>query len=221
MIRFQAPLFAGQGRVWDTSWSEHGVKGGYEQPGAHVWLHFHGRVIYDLHHAGYDAKLFFDIMKRTHQHRKSKAWRRLEYYLVSEQTGIMPNYTTTAADGEVDLRMEKEGPGSWPAKTVFQVFEETVQKHGPRPALHYKKVPHVSICSSYVIKKKKERDSLSGKKMTEYKYVCIFFPNLSSFLLNSFPFSVRVAMRLPPPGASTPGPSITTCALNLPSLSSA
>lgn len=33
----------------------------------------------------------------------------------------MPNWTTTAADGEVDIRLEAEGPGSWEPKTVFQV----------------------------------------------------------------------------------------------------
>lgn len=54
----------------------------------------------------------------------------------------MPKYTTTVASGEVDLRIEKEGPGSWAPKTVFQVFEETVKKYGDSPALHYKKVPH-------------------------------------------------------------------------------
>lgn len=48
--------------------------------------------------------------------------------------------TTTRIDGEVDIRLEKEGPASWEPKTVFQVFEETVKKHGTRPALHFKKV---------------------------------------------------------------------------------
>lgn len=52
-------------------------------------------------------------------------------------------WTTTAADGEVDIRMEPEGPGSWPATTVFQAFEETVKKYGDRPALHFKRVPRV------------------------------------------------------------------------------
>lgn len=53
-------------------------------------------------------------------------------------------WTTARADGEVDIRMEPEGPGSWPAMTVFQAFEETVKKYGDRPALHFKKVPRVS-----------------------------------------------------------------------------
>lgn len=55
-------------------------------------------------------------------------------------------YTTTRADGEVDIRMEAEGPGAWPATTVFQVFEQTVKKYGDRPALHFKKVPRVRAC---------------------------------------------------------------------------
>ena len=54
----------------------------------------------------------------------------------------MPTYTTTSASGEVDLRMEKEGPGAWAPRTVYQIFEETVQRYGDRPALHYKQVPH-------------------------------------------------------------------------------
>lgn len=54
-------------------------------------------------------------------------------------------WTTTRADGEVDIRMETEGPGSWPATTVFQAFEETVKKYGDRPALHFKKVPRVCL----------------------------------------------------------------------------
>lgn len=48
-------------------------------------------------------------------------------------------WTTTKADGEVDLRMEDEGPGSWQPRTVFQVLEDTVQRHGHRPALKFKK----------------------------------------------------------------------------------
>ncbi len=54
-------------------------------------------------------------------------------------------YTTTRADGEVFVRMEEEGPASWPAATVMQVFEQTVKKYGDRPALHFKKVPRVSF----------------------------------------------------------------------------
>ena len=42
-------------------------------------------------------------------------------------------------DGEVDLRMEAEGPGSWEPRTVFQVLEETVSKYNDRPALRYKR----------------------------------------------------------------------------------
>jgi hypothetical protein len=30
--------------------------------------------------------------------------------------------TTTRIDGEVDIRLEKEGPASWEPKTVFQVI---------------------------------------------------------------------------------------------------
>jgi hypothetical protein len=33
----------------------------------------------------------------------------------------MPNWTTTEANGEVDIRLEADGPGSWEPKTVFQV----------------------------------------------------------------------------------------------------
>lgn len=33
----------------------------------------------------------------------------------------MPNWTTTEANGEVDIRLEADGPGSWEPRTVFQV----------------------------------------------------------------------------------------------------
>jgi len=51
----------------------------------------------------------------------------------------MPNWTCVKPDGEVDLRMEAEGPGSWEPRTVFQVLEETVKKNSDRPAIRYKR----------------------------------------------------------------------------------
>ena len=51
----------------------------------------------------------------------------------------MPTWTTVDIDGEVDLRMEAEGPGSWEPRTVFQVLEETVNRYNDRPALRYKR----------------------------------------------------------------------------------
>jgi len=57
---------------------------------------------------------------------------------------MSPKWTTTEADGEVDIRLEAEGPASLKPVTVFQVLEETVKKYGDRAAMRYKRVPPVS-----------------------------------------------------------------------------
>jgi hypothetical protein len=68
-----------------------------------------------------------------------------------DRVSTMPTWTTYAADGEVDIRMESAGPASWKPRTVFQVLEETVNKHQTHPALLYKKIPQVSGSMTYGI----------------------------------------------------------------------
>lgn len=54
-------------------------------------------------------------------------------------------WTSVVPDGEVDLRMEDEGPASLEPVTVMNVLIETVGKYKDRPALRYKRPPKASI----------------------------------------------------------------------------
>lgn len=53
-------------------------------------------------------------------------------------------YFTTEPNGYLEPRMEKEGVGAWPAITVIDVFQNTVDRFGNEPALCYKRPVNVS-----------------------------------------------------------------------------
>ncbi|XP_078530567.1 long-chain-fatty-acid--CoA ligase ACSBG2-like [Lissotriton helveticus] len=52
------------------------------------------------------------------------------------------SFWTTRRDGAVRLRMEETGPASEPPVTTLQVFEESVQRFGDRPAMAVKRDGH-------------------------------------------------------------------------------
>ena len=54
------------------------------------------------------------------------------------------SYVTDPA-AYLEPRIDKEGYGSLPAKTVIEVFQESVQKHPNEPALCFKTPVNVSI----------------------------------------------------------------------------
>ena len=45
----------------------------------------------------------------------------------------------TEPNGYLEPKIGKTGAAAQPAKTVMEVFKETVEKHGSRPALCYKR----------------------------------------------------------------------------------
>lgn len=65
----------------------------------------------------------------------------------------MSAFWTTEPDGYVEPQLTKSGQASIPAKTVIQVFQETVAKHGNRPAMHVKRPVNVSlVCRFWVFR---------------------------------------------------------------------
>mgnify|MGYP003385992393 CR=1 FL=1 len=51
----------------------------------------------------------------------------------------------TKPDAYLEPKITSNGQSSIPAKTISQVFLETVRKHGQRPALHLKTPIFVSL----------------------------------------------------------------------------
>ena len=62
----------------------------------------------------------------------------------------MSAHWVTKPDGYLEPKLTKSGQGSIPAKTVIQVFQETVSKHGNRPALLLKRPVNVSFYVNFV-----------------------------------------------------------------------
>lgn len=51
--------------------------------------------------------------------------------------------TATEPNDRVDIQLQPRGFGALTPKTVIDVFRDTVQKHGSRPALCYKRPVNV------------------------------------------------------------------------------
>lgn len=56
----------------------------------------------------------------------------------------------TEPSGYLEPVIDKSGEGAVPAKTVIQVFLDTVTKHGPRSALALKRRPEVCLLKLFL-----------------------------------------------------------------------
>jgi hypothetical protein len=59
------------------------------------------------------------------------------------------SYYSTVPNGYIEPRLSKEGVGAWPAQTVIDVFQSTVDRFGNEPAMCYKTA--VNVSSSYFL----------------------------------------------------------------------
>jgi hypothetical protein len=80
--------------------------------------------------------------KRYTHHQKENS-RNIEFpFPQTNQNKIMSGvHYVTEPNAYLEPKIGKSGYAAQPAKTVIEVFRETVQKHGNQPALCYKRAP--------------------------------------------------------------------------------